>query len=81
MQYTLTQTLIGPRETFHSKKKKNWRKSELEKTYHAVFSPSLSHTNLSQHTLEPGVVGAVQTQSQSTAVLVDSHGHVVQEEQ
>lgn len=38
-------------------------------------------TDLSQHALRPGGVSAVQAQSQSAAVLVDGHAHVVQEEE
>ena len=37
--------------------------------------------HLSQHALCPGGVGAVQAQSQSAAVLIDGHAHVVQEEE
>lgn len=37
--------------------------------------------HLSQHPLHPGAVGAVHAQSQSTAVLVGGHAHIVQQEE
>lgn len=38
-------------------------------------------SDLSQHALCPGRVRAVETQSQSAAILINSHAHIFQEEQ